>query len=172
MPGMTKHCIAEQRTALYRFYDAQGELLYVGITNDPWRRWRQHVQEKPWYPQVKHQSVTWYDSKSAASKAETRAIRAERPEFNIAGALKPPKPFPFGRELAVIAAACCVLIPVVCQFGARWVPPLAQVELAAYCGGPIVILAFVMIINTSRIYRFGCWLNRNFGADYRRGESR
>jgi predicted GIY-YIG superfamily endonuclease len=80
---------SEQRTALYRFYDASENLLYVGITNDPWRRWRQHVQEKSWYPQVKHQAVTWYDSRIRAEVAEQVAIRCEHPRFNIAGALRP-----------------------------------------------------------------------------------
>jgi predicted GIY-YIG superfamily endonuclease len=82
-------CAGEQRTALYRFYDADEKLLYVGITNDPWRRWRQHVQEKPWYPQVKHQAVTWYDTRIAAEIAEHVAIRREHPRFNIAGAVRP-----------------------------------------------------------------------------------
>lgn len=80
---------SEQRTALYRFYDAGENLLYVGITNDPWRRWRQHVQEKSWYPQVKHQAVTWYESRIRAEVAESVAIRCERPRFNIAGAVRP-----------------------------------------------------------------------------------
>jgi hypothetical protein len=80
---------SEQRTALYRFYDASENLLYVGITNDPWRRWRQHVQEKSWYPQVKHQAVTWYDSRIAAEAAEYAAIRCQHPRFNVAGAVRP-----------------------------------------------------------------------------------
>ncbi len=163
MPGMTKHCIAEQRTALYRFYDAQGELLYVGITNDPWRRWRQHVLAKPWYPQVKHQSVTWYDSKPEARKAETRAIRTERPEFNIAGALKPADRFIPGREAAVIASVIWVGIPVICSIAARWLHLLAHVEALAIYSSPIPLLMLLVLIGTPRIYRFGCWLNRNFG---------
>jgi predicted GIY-YIG superfamily endonuclease len=43
---------SEQRTALYRFYDEHENLLYVGISNDPWRRWREHVYDKQWYPQA------------------------------------------------------------------------------------------------------------------------
>lgn len=80
---------SEQRTALYRFYDADVKLLYVGITNDPWRRWREHVREQPWYPQVKHQAVTWYESKFTAERAERAAIRCEHPQFNLAGADEP-----------------------------------------------------------------------------------
>lgn len=81
----------ESRTALYRFYDACENVLYIGITNDPWRRWRDHVQAKPWYPQVKHQAVTWYETEAEARWAETVAIRTEHPQFNIAGAIRPPE---------------------------------------------------------------------------------
>ena len=56
-------CAGEERHALYRFYDAREELLYVGITDEPWRRWREHVRTKPWYPRVKHQAITWYEDK-------------------------------------------------------------------------------------------------------------
>lgn len=38
--------------ALYRFYDAAGALLYVGITIDPGSRWRSHAHDKPWWQQV------------------------------------------------------------------------------------------------------------------------
>ena len=166
---MGTHCIAEKRTALYRFYDDQGELLYVGITNDPWRRWRQHVLAKPWYPQVKHQAVTWYGSEPQARKAETRAIRAERPKFNIAGALKPPSRFFPGRELLVIIGVIWIAIPVACNFASHETPPLASVAMWTVCSSLVPILLALMIIGTSRIYRFGCWLHRNFDDDFRAG---
>jgi predicted GIY-YIG superfamily endonuclease len=170
MPGMTTHCVAEERTALYRFYDGQGKLLYAGITNDPWRRWREHVRGKPWYPQVKHQAVTWYDSEWQARRAETRAIRAELPEFNIAGAVKPLDRFAVGRELAVIVAAIWIGIPVACNFAARWLPLLAHVQVWVMYSSPVPVLVMLSIIGTPWIYRFGCWLNRNFGDDvYREG---
>jgi hypothetical protein len=79
----------EPRTALYRFYGTDETLLYVGITDDPWRRWREHVQTQPWYPLVKHQAITWYEDRLAAEIAERVAIRRERPRFNIAGAVRP-----------------------------------------------------------------------------------
>ena len=163
---METHCIAEERTALYRFYDSQGKLLYVGITNDPWRRWREHVLAKPWYPQVKHQAVTWYDAEWQARKAETRAIRTERPEFNIAGAVKPLDRFTVGREVALIMAVIWIGIPVVCAFAAGLFPVLAQVELWVMCASPIPVFAMLSIICARWIYRYGCWLNRNFADDF------
>jgi hypothetical protein len=40
--------------ALYRFFDEHGALLYVGITNNPGRRWSQHETDKPWWHEVHH----------------------------------------------------------------------------------------------------------------------
>ena len=79
----------EERTALYRFFDADENLLYVGITNEPWRRWREHVLAQPWFPQVKHQAITWYDERVSAELAERTAIRREQPRFNKAHAILP-----------------------------------------------------------------------------------
>lgn len=65
---------SETRVALYRFYNSHEDLLYAGITNDPWRRWREHMLEKPWYRHVKYWTVTWYESLPQARAAELRAI--------------------------------------------------------------------------------------------------
>jgi hypothetical protein len=40
------------RTALYRLYDETGQLLYVGITTYPPKRFVEHERDKPWWPQV------------------------------------------------------------------------------------------------------------------------
>ena len=39
--------IAGEPTAVYRFYDANGALLYVGITGNLSRRWAKHEARKP-----------------------------------------------------------------------------------------------------------------------------
>jgi hypothetical protein len=41
-----------QPTTLYRFYDASGRLLYVGIAGNPGRRFAQHGRDKSWWSQV------------------------------------------------------------------------------------------------------------------------
>jgi len=71
------------RTALYRLFDAERRLLYVGIGFDPTSRWRSHASEKDWWPMVTDKAVTWYDSRDAAEVAEEQAIMAERPRFNV-----------------------------------------------------------------------------------------
>jgi hypothetical protein len=66
------------RTALYRVYD--------GISKDFGSRWKTHARNQPWWPEVRHQTVTWYDSRKEAEAAETAAIKAEQPKYNIAHA--------------------------------------------------------------------------------------
>jgi excinuclease UvrABC nuclease subunit len=75
-----------QRTALYRFFDAKGNLLYVGIAKDPKRRWRQHAIDSSdtWWPDVHRKEVEWHESRAEAEEAEKRAIRTEGPSYNTA----------------------------------------------------------------------------------------
>lgn len=75
---------APERTALYRLFDTDGSLLYVGITNDPEVRWKAHSYKKPWWPEVVEKAVLWFDDRMAAATAEARAIRLETPRWNIA----------------------------------------------------------------------------------------
>lgn len=71
------------RTALYRFFDSAGTLLYVGQTRDPGRRLAQHGGEKSWWERVANVTIEWCDDRAAALEAEKTAIREERPLFNI-----------------------------------------------------------------------------------------
>lgn len=73
----------ERRTALYRFYDAAGTLLYIGVSLDVRQRWKQHALDKTWWPEVAERTVEWHDSYPKALYAESAAIRAERPLYNI-----------------------------------------------------------------------------------------
>jgi predicted GIY-YIG superfamily endonuclease len=68
-----------ERTALYRLYDADDRLLYVGISSNPHRRWKQHALEhaKTWWPDVRGERVQWFESRREAEVAELAAIRTE-----------------------------------------------------------------------------------------------
>jgi predicted GIY-YIG superfamily endonuclease len=74
-----------QRTSLYRFFDASGSLLYLGIAGDPDLRATQHARDAAatWYPLVSERTVAWFASRGEAEAAEKEAIAAERPRFNI-----------------------------------------------------------------------------------------
>ncbi len=70
-------------TALYRMFDKQERLLYIGISKNPDGRWKAHRDNRePWVGQVASRTVEWHDSRALALKAEAEAISAERPRFN------------------------------------------------------------------------------------------
>lgn len=69
------------RTALYRLYDGEDRVLYIGITNMPNVRFDAH-RMKPWWKQVARKDIEWFENRHQASCAEVRAIRAERPLYN------------------------------------------------------------------------------------------
>lgn len=73
------------RTALYRLYDANDRLLYVGITAHPDRRWIEHALDKrgSWWSDVHRKSVQWMESRAEAEEAERLAIKTETPLKNV-----------------------------------------------------------------------------------------
>lgn len=71
------------KTALYRHFDAGGQLLYVGISNDALRRLCQHKDRSSWYEQIRRVDVEWLPSREEALAAEAIAIAKEAPAFNV-----------------------------------------------------------------------------------------
>lgn len=67
--------------ALYRHYDKDGRLLYVGITNDPGKRWEQH-RNKDWWHDVTRTDIERFPDRESVSMAELDAIRNEKPWWN------------------------------------------------------------------------------------------
>ncbi|MFG1659026.1 GIY-YIG nuclease family protein [Micromonospora chersina] len=74
--------LAERPTALYRFFDADDRLLYAGIAVNPPARWQGHKGEKDWWYTATRATLTWYDNRADAEKAEAEAIATERPLHN------------------------------------------------------------------------------------------
>lgn len=72
-----------EETTLYRFFDANDRLLYVGISNLASRRWAQHEADKPWWSEVARTSVEHFATRKAALEAEKRAIQTEHPKHNV-----------------------------------------------------------------------------------------
>jgi hypothetical protein len=77
------HREASDPTVLYRFYAADGALLYVGITRTWDRRMRHHAL-KPWWPDVATTTKKIYRTRLAAARAEHAAITRENPRLNVA----------------------------------------------------------------------------------------
>nr|WP_221374324.1 GIY-YIG nuclease family protein [Actinoplanes polyasparticus] len=71
---------------VYRFFDAQGRLLYVGCSENVLKRFRRHSRpyskSAAWWPlQVRH-SLTTYPNLVVALAAELHAIATESPLYN------------------------------------------------------------------------------------------
>lgn len=70
---------------LYRFFDSEGNLLYVGISLHAALRVMEHRIEKPWWPEVATITVEHLTgSRTTAARAERRAIKREHPRYNEA----------------------------------------------------------------------------------------
>lgn len=84
-PGPEVEVYGDEPTALYRFYDPGGALLYVGITANIAQRWEDHSADKFWWPRVARKTVMLYGSRKEALDAESIAILKESPIHNVAG---------------------------------------------------------------------------------------
>ncbi|MCY0955046.1 helix-turn-helix domain-containing protein [Streptomyces sp. H27-S2] len=67
---------------MYRLYDAEERLLYVGITMNLQQRLTDHRRQKFWWHLVKQQDVRWYDSRPKAESIEAEALRTEGPLYD------------------------------------------------------------------------------------------
>ena len=73
---------AKREHTLYRLFDRDDNLLYVGITFMPGNRFRQHKREKRWWSEVARRETVVFPNRQEAEDAERDAIRAERPIYN------------------------------------------------------------------------------------------
>ena len=70
-------------TALYRLYDGDGVLLYVGITSRrPDDRFREHSELAWWWPYVTRHVVDWYPNRVAARAREKAWVLTGIPLVN------------------------------------------------------------------------------------------
>ena len=72
-------------TAVYRLYDSEDRLLYVGVAWDLEIRWTKHRLSKEWWPQVANRHVVWHANRFLALAEEDAAIELEGPLYNVVG---------------------------------------------------------------------------------------
>lgn len=79
-----KNMPGQGRTSLYRLYDSNGQLLYIGISNNPEKRFNTHRwhKGKPWRHEIASFTAKWFDTREEAEVAEIKAIRSELPLHN------------------------------------------------------------------------------------------
>lgn len=68
---------------LYRHFDADGRLLYVGISNNAAVRLDHHRTCSRWHDQIARIDIERFQNKKEAMIAEMKAIKEENPIFNI-----------------------------------------------------------------------------------------
>lgn len=72
----------DKRTALYRHYDEQGLLLYVGISHNVITRLEQHRDDSHWFSKIANVTIVWFETRAEAERAEREAIKSELPLHN------------------------------------------------------------------------------------------
>jgi predicted GIY-YIG superfamily endonuclease len=72
----------ESEAVVYRMRDAEGILLYAGMTTNLPQRLTSHRYTQGWWPQVACVEVQHFDSRCEASREEGRAIAEEHPLHN------------------------------------------------------------------------------------------
>jgi len=82
-PPPNRHPSAEKPTRLYRHFNAAGELLYVGISLNPFARLNGHAHMSHWSDDIVRIEIERHPSRDAAEAAERAAIAAEKPRHNF-----------------------------------------------------------------------------------------
>lgn len=77
--------ISQDKTELYRHFDAAGRLLYVGISVNSPSRLCAHRREAGWADQIVTITIERFPTRREALDAEIRAIQTEKPLHNQAG---------------------------------------------------------------------------------------
>lgn len=68
---------------VYRAFDADGDLLYVGMTQRPRTRMQQHRRKADWWGDASRIRFSQYPTRNDALQAERSAIHSEKPVYNI-----------------------------------------------------------------------------------------
>ena len=84
--------VSNKKTDLYRHFDSEGMLLYIGISFHTLFRLADHRGESSWYDNIRTVTIEKFPSREAAEQAERAAIKSELPKHNEAHHPKNSKP--------------------------------------------------------------------------------
>ena len=68
---------------VYRHFDADGVLLYVGTSTDWLRRTEEHRREAPWFAEVANITIQRFPTAEEMTSAEKEAVAEEKPLYNL-----------------------------------------------------------------------------------------
>ncbi|MFD7554127.1 GIY-YIG nuclease family protein [Streptomyces sp. NPDC059835] len=88
-------------TALYRVFDSDDRLLYVGISNYPATRLDAHRRGAPWGSEMARHTLEEFPTRRQAAFAESEAINIERPLYNKQGRRLEPQSVTLARQETV-----------------------------------------------------------------------
>lgn len=74
---------SSRRYCLYRHFDADDALLYLGISISHFNRLAQHKDCSSWFSKIVKVTLEFYDTRDAVLSAEKNAIINEKPKYNI-----------------------------------------------------------------------------------------
>jgi excinuclease UvrABC nuclease subunit len=74
---------------VYRCYDAEGHLVYVGCTSQLFKRLDYHRRYSVWASQITNVTAKVYPNQRLALAKERMAIVEENPLYNVAGKSAP-----------------------------------------------------------------------------------
>ena len=73
---------ADREHTLYRLFDKEDTLLYVGVTFMPGHRLNQHYKKR-WGAEIARTELVTFPSRREALRGESKAIATESPRHNI-----------------------------------------------------------------------------------------
>ena len=76
--------LSDVETAVYRYFNEAGRLLYVGVSLSPMQRLIQHRDTTTWFNEVVRIEIKRYPNRDVALAIEIAAIRHEKPLYNKA----------------------------------------------------------------------------------------
>lgn len=78
----TRHPHTNEPHYVYRAYDADGTLLYVGVTYNPPLRFHLHAKTSVWWPDMARVRLIVFPNRAYALEKEREAIWFEMPLHN------------------------------------------------------------------------------------------
>jgi hypothetical protein len=83
LPHRTRHGVTKPTptgtTNLYRAFNGDGTLLYVGVALIPIRRFSQHRDQAPWFDEIANITMERFPSREAASRSTTSWAATHEP---------------------------------------------------------------------------------------------
>jgi predicted GIY-YIG superfamily endonuclease len=73
---------SSEKTILYRYFNDNNDLLYIGITKVFGSRLQQHLSKSRWFLEATKVTLEHFESRPIALMAEESAIKSEKPLFN------------------------------------------------------------------------------------------